>query len=297
MTGQKAPFAPIVEAVNAHLDAYLTARSTSLLNTLQSAAFSADLREVIGGPQITPVEVPAGGFRATATPYTVPYDPDDPDSLPITLTGDIPDQYRTGLHVAASTFFGSFSRQLWVDEIYGRRLEFDSNFDAEHVASPQDYFNLSFRLELDDVPLNALNNSCSGPSSGCLPSFTYQTTLTVNHPYAASNGTYADQVITGSGTGAVPVVIAHGWGQVFPRLESKWSSERAEDEALPARVAPGYSCEPPEELCHPTYLTPSGDMSRHRTTASWLAQFSRMLQLQRQVGASEIQHHHSVGLV
>lgn len=276
------------------LDTWLAARSTALLGTLTSAAFSADMRDVVGGPEILPVYKPAGGFRSTATPYT--------SSVSHTITGDIPDQYRTGLHIQASVPFGtggawtSFSRQLWVDEIYGRRLGFNSNFDAANVLTPADYYNLSFRLELDDVALNTATRNCAGPTV-CLPSFNYQTTLTINHPYAASGGTYADQVITGQGGGAVPVAIAHGWGQVSPRLGAKWGSERAEDKSLPNRVAGHYNCEPPETLCNPPFPSPAGDMSRQRTSANWLAQMSAMLALHGQIGSAEVQHHHSVGLV
>jgi RHS repeat-associated protein len=281
-----------VAQVNAGaLDTYLAARSNALLGTLTTNAFAADMREVVGGPLIVPAYRPAGGFRATATPYS--------SVASHTITGDVPDQYRTGLQIAASVTFGSFTRQLWVDEIYGRRLEFDSNFDAASITTPADYFDLSFRLELDDVPLNTVTDICPGPGpTGCrLPSFNYTTTLTINHPYAAAGGTYADQVITGGGGGAIPVAIAHGWGQVSSRLAAKWGTERAEDKSLPTRVAGSYGCSPPETLCNPPFPSPAGDVSRQRIAASWLSQFSSMLKLHGQIGSTEVQHHHSVGLV
>jgi RHS repeat-associated protein len=281
-----------------NLDSYLAARSTALLTTLTSNAFAADMRDVVGGPEIVPAYKPAGGFRSTSTPYT--------SSVSHTITGDIPNQYRTGMLIEASAPLGptggwvSFSRQLWIDEVYGRRLEFDSNFDADHISHPSDYFDLSFRLELDDVPLNSLTRDCpgtGGPLNCGLPSFNYQATLTINHPYAAGSGAYADQVITGQGGGAVPVAIAHGWGQVSPRLAAKWGTERAEDKSLPNRVAGHYNCDAPETLCNPPYPSPAGDVSRQRTSANWLAQVSAMLALQGEIGQTEVQHHHSVGLV
>ncbi|MFN7179797.1 RHS repeat-associated core domain-containing protein [Hyphomonas sp.] len=281
-----------IQNVNtANLDSYLAARSTALLTTLTSNAFAADMRDVVGGPEIVPVYKPSGGFRSTSTPYT--------SVASHTITGDIPDQYRTGLQIAATVPFGSFSRQLWIDEVYGRRLEFDSNFDADHIDDPSDYYDLSFRLELDDVALNTLTDICpvQGPVGCRLPSFNYQATLTINHPYAASSGTYADQVITGNGGGAVPVAIAHGWGQVSPRLAAKWGTERSEDKSLPNRVAGFYQCDAPETLCNPPYPSPAGDVSRQRTSANWLAQVSAMLALHGQIGSAEVQHHHSVGLV
>lgn len=273
------------------LDTYLAARSTALLGALSANAFAADMRDVVGGPRVVPIYKPAGGFRSPSTPYS--------SVASHTITGDIPDQYRTGLHIAASVPFGSFSRQLWIDEIYGRRLEFDSNFDADNITTPADYYDLSFRLELDDVALNTVTDICpgSGPSGCRLPSFNYTTTLSINHPYAAGSGTYADQVITGGGGGAVPVAIAHGWGQVSSRLAAKWGTERAEDKSLPNRVAGFYSCPPPETLCNPPFPSPAGDVSRQRTSANWLAQFSDMLRLHGQIGSAQVQHHHSVGLV
>lgn len=273
-----------IRSINASgLDAYLKARSEALLAELEENAFADDMRHVIGGGEIIPVYEPSGGFRETATPYT--------SSVSHTITGDIPDQYRTGLHVAATVPAGSFSRQLWIDEIYGRRLEFDSNFDAEHVQEPDDYGDGTFRLELDDVALNTVVGGVP------IPSWTYTATLTITHPYAANSGAYADEVITGTGYGAASVAIAHGWGQVSPQLGAIWGLERAEDESLPNRVAGWYNCGDLEWMCNPQYPTPAGDMSRQRTSASWLAQFSRMLEVQGEIGKSEIQHHHSVGLV
>ncbi|HYC98531.1 RHS repeat-associated core domain-containing protein [Brevundimonas sp.] len=285
--------AAYVQALNdTQLDAYLTARSSQLTTDLETNAPAADMREVVGGPEITAVYEPAGGFRAVTTPY-----PATPDIL---ITTDIPDQYRTRLTVGAVTGFGSFSRQLFIDEVYGRRLEFDSNFDAASIVSPDDYFSPELRLELDDVTLERVApTGCVNPplGTGCvLPAFTFTYTLGVNHPYAATSGNYVDETQTGSLTGMVPVAILHGWGQVSDRLGANWGRERDEDKALPNRVAGSYFCDP-EWLCQSEFETPSGDMARQQLGASWLAQASRMMALQGEIGASEVQHHHSLGLV
>lgn len=283
----------IQSANGANLRSYLKARSEQLLTDIQTNVPSADMRDVIGGPEIIPVYEPAGGFRSTSTPYT--------SVVSHTITGDIPDQYRTSMTIGGATTFGSFSRTLWIDEIYGRRLEFDSNFDADHITGPSDYGDLSFRLELDDVPLNTVSYNCGGPPS-CLPSYTYTATLDVNHPYAADNGGYADRTAANqrrlSNTGTpVPTAIMHGWGAVSPALSAKWSMERAEDKALPNRVAGAYQCGEPEWVCNPDFETPAGDMSRQKMGAAFLAQISRMFELQGEIGQSEITHHHTVGFV
>lgn len=262
-----------------NLDAYLKARGQQLLSDLEANAPAADMREVVGGPQTSPEYAPSGGFRQTTTPYA--------SSAAHTIAGDVPDQYRTSLTVTASVPYGAFNRKLWIDEVYGRRLQFDSNFDADHIAVPSDYFQAAFRLELDDVALNQVSGSVSAPGYG------YSATLTINHPYAAKGGAYADQAISANGSANVPAAIVHGWGRTSPNLAAIWGKERAEDKALPRRVAP-LSCEP-EWLCQLQYDLPAGDMARQRLAASYLAQFSRMLALQGQIGNSAIAHHHTVG--
>jgi hypothetical protein len=272
------------------LNSWLSARSSQLLSDLEANAPDAGMIDLVGGRRIAPVYVPEGGFRQTSAPYTA--------SVVRTITGNIPDQYRTSMTVSASAPFGSFSRKLWIDEIYGRQLEFDSNFNNQHVTAPAHYFNLAFHLRLDGVALNSVSNTCATPSNpaNCMPpGFNFTATLVVDHPYAAQSGSYADRTVSHFGPGAVPTAIVHGWGRVSPELGAKWGRERGEDRALPNRVAPLF-CEP-EWLCSLAYLMPAGDQQRQRLGASWLAQFSRMAELQGAVGQNEVQHHHSVGFV
>ncbi|AXE63947.1 hypothetical protein BBF93_06735 [Hyphomonas sp. CACIAM 19H1] len=268
------------------LATYLSARSQQLLSDLSANAPSADMPEVMGGPNLAQVYAPPGGFRATTLPYGV--------ASAIAVTGDIPDQYRTGMHVDVNIWFGSFERQLWVDEIYGRRLGFNSNFDYDHIQEFEDYFSLGLHLELDDVKLNSILYDCPTPGT-CGPSFNFATEIQVNHPYAADAGAYADQLITYAGGGAIPITIIHGWGSTSPELSAKWSTERSEDKALPGRLG-WYECTP-EYLCNPQFLSPAGDFTRQLLGANWLAQLSQMFYLQERVGHSLIGHHHSVGLV
>lgn len=286
---------PYIRLVNdANTDTWLAARSAQLQTALTTNAPSADMREVTGGKEIVADYAPESGFPRSSNP---PY----PNTDVVTVTGDIPNQYRTGFNVSATVGFGSINRQMWVDEIYGRRMELDSAFYADRVSNPGDYFNAEFRLELDDVSLDTVSNDCNPADNqyhpGCvLPGWTYSGTITVNHPYAAASGAYADASFTLNGLGAVSTAIMHGWGRVSPNLGGVWGQEKDEDRALPNRVAGQYDCTP-EWLCNPDNPAPSGDVNRQRVAAAWLAQMSRMLDLQGEIGSSEVQLHHAVGTV
>jgi RHS repeat-associated protein len=292
-TGTQSGAAFIRNANNAALDTYLSARSSQLLAAIEAAAPASDMRAVIGGKKIPAFYAPQAGFPATTTPYA--------STSLHTITGDIPDQYRTSLSVSANAlaFAGSFTRQLWVDEIYGRRLEFATNFDSEHIDSSDDYFDVALKLQLDGVALNAVSHNCPTQdySSGCtLPSFNYTGTVAVNHPYAASSGAYADQTVSIMSSGGPSVAIVHGWGEVSPELAAKWGREEGEDKALPNRTLSGYTCQP-EWYCNPSFEMSSSNVNRQRMGASWLAQLGRMSRVQGEIGQSEIQHHHSIGFV
>lgn len=288
-SGSQSGVAYIRDANDVNLDSYLAARSAQLLSDLEANAPAVDMRGVIGGRRIEAEYAPEGGFRNVNPPYT--------SGAVQTVTGDVPDQYRTHMAISATTEFGAFSRTLYVDDIYGRRLEFDSNFNSTEIGATKDYYSPELRLEVDDVVLNAASSTCTEALwPACIsPGWRFDYTIAVNHPYAAQSGGYADETITGDLMGSLSVAILHGWGQVSSELAAKWGRERDEDTQLPGRVSTEtYDCDP-------SYLCPlpgsTGDMSRQRLGASWLAQVSRMIELQGEIGGSEIAHHHSVGVV
>lgn len=264
--------------------------STTLLTSLQTSHFTKSLEEVIGGKVIQRDDTV---LRQTALPY--------PNSIQRTWTGDIPDQYRTRLGVKAQ-YAGApgttvFDLTFFVDEVYGRRLGLDSNFDAANITSTNDYGD-AFRLKLmldDRLVTEHVSLSHTVADMGSM-----DVTLTANHPYAAAagggalNGTYGDRTIARRLGMHLPIAILHGWGDTGAELPSKWSGERVEDKSLHRQVSVGWAgC----EHCIPDYPMPAGDFARQKTAASWLAQFTRLNQLVDALGAVRVSHHSTLGVV
>ncbi len=205
----------------------------------------------------------------------------------ITLVGDIPDQYRVKLRV---TLNAGMDRILYADETYGRRIAINTNFQQG-----VDFTNALLTLEVDDVPVVSESGpaACGGSSPCAVMFLTGNLTLALDHPYAANGGTYADQVVTKAVDLTVPVAILAGYGQSSPALVTKWADE-ASDKQLPAHGA-FYNCAATQ--CYAEYASSAGDATRQKMAASWLAQASRMFRLQGALGASTIEHHHSLGVV
>jgi RHS repeat-associated protein len=150
-------------------------------------------------------------------------------------------------------------------------------------------------------------------------------TLFANHPYAAAvpaqqafettsgvpsdmgcllvgnatPGTYADRCVRKTAYVLTSVSIVHGWGDIDHGLLGKWSGEAIEDKPSP-RTNFSFACPLLEQpLSSPTCKRPisSGDFVRDRIAASWLGQFSRMLEVQARIARGVGQHHNSIGVV
>ncbi|HEU0225848.1 MAG TPA: transglutaminase domain-containing protein, partial [Steroidobacteraceae bacterium] len=287
-TASGVPYIRNLHAEN--LSSTLQTWSTTLLTSLKNSHFSKPLEEVVGGKFIQRFE---GMLRQTALPYS--------PSIQRTWTGDIPDQYRSRLGVKAvyTGAPGTTASDItfYLDEIYGRRLGLDSNFDADNIISTSDYGD-AFRLKLmldDRLVTEHVSQSHTIANMGYI-----NLTLTASHPYAAAagggalDGTYADRTIVRQLGVHLPIAILHGWGDTSPELLAKWSGERVEDKALHRQVSVGWaSC----EHCIPDYPTPAGDFARQKTAASWLAQFTRFNQLIDALGAVRVSHHSTLGVV
>jgi RHS repeat-associated protein len=282
---------PYIRNVNAEtLASTLGNWATGLLNNLRTNHFAKSLDEVIGGKEIQRYE---GALRQTALPYT--------SAVQRTWdeTQDIPDQYRTRLRVKADyispPYSAVFDVNFFVDEIYGRRLGIDSNFDGAHITQMSDYaLPAHLKLMLDDrtVVDHTTTNPTTYPISN-IPRLNLE--LTANHPYAAAGGAYGDRTIVRQDVSVfLSVAILHGWGDTGPELLGKWSGERVEDKAGHMYVSPEWwNC----EHCPPEYPTPTGDFSRQKTAASWLGQFAQLNRLIDSLGAVRVVHHSTIGLV
>ena len=274
---------------------YLTSNTVSGTTT---PLYAGQLEDIIGGGVIIPYVSPSGGLRQTTLPYA--------SSVAHGWSGNIPDQYRTTLRVqgtnndTGAAITSMFDKTFFVDEIYGRRLTVDTNFNESEILSMSDYSTFKVYLRLDGVALVTYTNT----SSHEVPNHRkYSTiTLTANHPYAASadgsattNGDYMDATVVKSAMLVTPIAIVHGWGDTGPQLLAKWSSERAGDKGGPWKVAPQGSC--PADNCVPDYVSPVGDFTREKMVAGWLAQVSRATRMHAAIAGAVEQLHHQLGVL
>ena len=305
----------IKNASQSQLNSYLNGLGGQLLsyfktNQLQANMPAWDIDQVVGLTKIQPVYEPPGGWRNPTPPgYTT--------GTSITITGDIPDQYRTSFQVSMAAalneinFTTILNHTFFVDDIDGRRIGIATNFNTTGSATggdinpaiqyvggvpqPDNYTFATESISVDDVPVVSStctidNNTCFG---GGVPG---QLTLTATHPYAA--GTFADEtVVKNLSIIAAPVAIVSGWGMISPARLTKWSDEVDKDTVLPHGGTIPYQCEGGTGWCRAMYLQPAGDFTRQKLAASWLAEMTRMLRLQGLVGGQSVEHQHSIGVV
>ncbi|GAA0570625.1 RHS repeat-associated core domain-containing protein [Rhizomicrobium electricum] len=282
-----------------NLNSYLNSRATQLLSDLTTSQFSQDTDTVVGISKIVPSYVPVGGWRNTnLSGHTALGGP---------ITGDIPNQYRSKLHVTVGNFEGLnnypsvLDKEFYVDDIDGRQLGVRSSFEkggyptnGVPVNTPYPPPPLSLRLMFDDVALLTSGDVPLAPGG--------RVTLQASHPYAANSGTYGRQsAIYPLASFLTPFTIVSAWGHISPGLASKWGRETGLDHELPNSAIPyacgGYDSVVGWDQCWDTSQRPSGDYSNQKMTANWLAQLSKMIALQAQLGGAKADHQHSIGVV
>lgn len=291
-----------VKALNA---VGIRALSQTLLNFIKGQPQIETMEDLVGGETIVRVSIPAGGFRQTSLPY--------PASATRTWSGDIPNQYRSQFSFGSEA---GNSATFFVDEIYARRIQLNTNLDwATATAGTQLSQDNGFRvwIEVDGVPFTAtqhtlaertttiyIPNGPAPPTPQTVPTI-FNRVVGINmsafHPFASG---HANQSISTNIYLGAPIVIINGWGDVSPNLAAKWASEVADDKPGPKA---GYArvCSPSAQSLAVTSCTshvpqPSGAMLREKMAATWLGQFSRLLNLNAQVGDAKALHHHSIGV-
>ncbi|HZL00321.1 MAG TPA: transglutaminase domain-containing protein, partial [Caulobacteraceae bacterium] len=294
--------APYIATVNAGLlDGYLQSVGTTLLNGasgLKARAPALDTRTVVGIAKVQPLYKPSGGWRVTTSPGVAW----------LTIPGDIPDQFRAQLQVQLAAELDGIDMVnilpaypagplvFYVDDIDGRRLGIDTNFDAAHdVNPPGAYTQATESLVLDGVAVTSA--TCAINRTTCLGGgVPGQLSLTAVHPYPA--GAFANQtVVKPLTTIAVPVAIVSGWGRISPARLAKWNDEVASDKSLPHGGTIPFRCEGGANWCIVPYNQSAGDFTRQKLAASWLAQMTWMARLQSAIGGGEVELHHSIGVV
>src|SRR5260221_7651770 len=297
---------PYVSNVNvANVSSQLTGYANTLTAYLRNNGYATQqIKDLIGRQDIQLFTGPP--IRQSTLPYAVTTNP-----IQRTWTGNIPDVYRTKLTVEMLTLNGStvlLSQDLYADEVYGRRISYDP-FQTLNV-----WVNSSVQLKVDGLGVGALYTSSELPNSR-----TYRVRLSINHPYAASSGSYLD--LTGANALVKladfisPVMIVVGLGDTSDRLQAKLGSEQVQDRLLPTSVyfactfhnttdpqAPltpdqpqittgFWTCENPDKVDQP-----AGETNLMRSYAGWLSQYTRMPMIQSRMRSVVAQTHHTLGV-
>ena len=164
----------------------------NLLSAVRASTPLASTVDIVGGKKIAP-SVAAATFATTGATY---------NAAGPSISGDIPDQYRTTLAVTAPsigtcTFFG--------DELAGQRLLIMGQTDS----------GLDFNVEGRSMLLGPTPHPCAGGGATVAAGHIQ---LTVNHPYTASSGAYADRTIDFPivEPGGMPPFEVDGYADLFP---------------------------------------------------------------------------------
>ena len=284
----------------------LTSRAASLETALATTANETQsLRALIGGMEIIP--------HITDGPGLANYLADTPRADTGTFTSyatgltQMPDQYRTSISlsmrmVAADLnpayedyIFGSTPLVFYTDEIHGN-LFYLRVGNIGHIDAPDDAV-----YEFDVAIMNgdAVMRSHSDQTTSTLADDrdpgesqrSFDTTLSINHPYLADSGDYMDAEISRVLTLIEDAVIVTGLGEASPGLISRVNAQLGPDR-LGSMLLEDLSS------YNNSSTDPVGQRSdnlRQRMAASWLSQFSQMARLQAGVGQSRVQHHHTIG--
>ncbi|MEI9933156.1 MAG: hypothetical protein WDM89_22150 [Rhizomicrobium sp.] len=297
--GYTIPFIQSVDTVD--LNNLLQSYATNYLNYLQANNLQgAQIEDIVSGGIITPV---TGTLRQATLPYTSSVAHNWTCSVPVSC--GVSNQYRTKLTLNATRTIGATMTTLFldpstsappvffVDQIYGRRLSIDTNFNNKETTSQANYNTFKSRLRLDDQAL--LTYTDTGETPSLYPHISV--TLTADHPYAASSsgsgtdGSYMDETVTKLGSPITPISIVQGWGDTSNALFAKWSIEKVQDTALPGLVG-SYDC----DNCISDYFGPTGDFTRDKTSAGYLAQYTQAAQLHAALINGVAQLHHVIGV-
>lgn len=304
-------------SIETQLKTYATNLQIKLQTDNVNNKTNLQVEDVIGGSQIDPTY----SLQVGATlPYITP------TSTVYSWSGDIPDQFRTTLRVQ----FDSINVLFFSDESYGSRIRlWGGHLGSDALAnSNATTADRTFALYLEYRPL-AKSRNMAGSANDPL-------TLTIDHPYAASGGTYADESLAQRTALQIhSCALSNNCGGNTEGTNSVFSSltvmqgigEASESEvshfaALQRRDLLDIVPENPTDPKHvwmnnidynyrsPTCIpdTSTGAPARTRdnlcfgTTqatigAAWLAQSSRARGIVGRINGSRLQHHHSLGYV
>lgn len=252
---------------------------------------SAKIINLVGGREIAPCATPCAQIRQSTLPYT--------SSVSRTWTGNVPDQFRASMAItltkanSAGTFDTTINNLvLFADDIYGRKLIYDTSFVNQAPTS----FAGSL-LAVDEFNNSTLLSSYSSTDN---PGYSVgNITIVVNHPYVAdanpsstsTPGTYMDTTVSRPVRYSTPFTIVHGWGETNRGLVDKWASRPNTN--LPANIPPN-GC---DYTCTSGHRGNKGDANREQLAALWLMQSSKAARLHATIANAIYTHHHTIGIV
>ena len=265
----------------------LNSMSTSLLSTIKASHKTKGLHEIVGGEKIIDVDVVKGAWRYTS--YA---------SMPLGHTSaitvqEIPDQYRTTLRVHAHDYntTDKIDVTFYTDEIYGKKLELVPTI-SQGTMRNYDIQPFQIALKVDGTTPNTSGDEVMNDSSGHMNRRTGWTIeLTVDHPYAASSGTYMDGTSEFRADILTTAHILHGWGPVSQKLFSDWNAKKPNDTNIYGLIP--VVCYPE---CEATTISQQ-DMTKAKIATGWLSQFSTASEMAANITGGEVLLHHSVGTV
>ncbi len=271
-TGTEGGSVPYAQGFSfANLDTDLKARAAALHNALSADTdtnyqdglgrafkrYALSLEQVVGLETILPLVQGESTF------------PLNTGSVSAQAYSDLPNQFRTKVTIVVGG--GQINTALYGDEIAGRLVAIDT-----------------FGLYQVNMGLSVDGQSVGGYSGAITGSVTWS----IDHPYPADGGLYADESKLRPIELMSRAVIVVGFGETSPAFGGRLASMLTRDAPVPWTFGQGGTGE--EETPDPT---PKGENQRYTLAATWLAQFNRMLRLQAGLGRARAQHHHSIGFL
>jgi RHS repeat-associated protein len=244
----------------AGLKTWLENRATTLRDWMRSPTNQGlGIKEIVGGRRIIDAVRPSGGWRQTSLGHI--------QTTRATWTTGIPDAYRTRLQILYRPGHAPnvpLNADLFSDEMYGRPVLLTRS-----------------GIKLDNIVIaNAAISGCPGGGSACVVA--HNATITLDRPFAANSGTFADSSISRSVKSIDGAAIVLGLGNTSRAMSEKWTRENPRED--PLHIAANS-------------LEPRGDSRRLNTSAEWLAQFSHARNLHQRLAGAEVTHLHSLGVI
>lgn len=300
--------------------------AASLQHYVEANMPSAQVEDVVGGRVIDMSAMPVPGT-------TLPYASAQTEKHSWDENGDIPDPYRSRLHIQ----FDQIDVWLFADETYGYWLYVGGEYGCTADYNCQTRYSTLFleRERGSDFPLTPnVFASCHAGQTGCTGSPAkiatnefvplanstvplnggVTVTIQADHPYAAAAlgsqtlGTYADDTFTDSfndsrgfpfNSGSPNVYstyILQSWGRSGRGNAARMSAmagDKQDNVWGPSRCLFGSALPIPSNLCEAILV----NTSIPGTAAAWLGEAGKATALADGVNKSQSQEHHTIGLV